>query len=154
MLHGVTVKLLAALLLLVVGSCMGLRPSDAATYTLTIDNPAPAHGEAVAFSGTFPQAAFKQARQPQTPNNPAFSLSCGNTTQTVYREFWSGIWSKTTKNADGTWNAVSAPLALDAASWPADATEVVCHAFAGWWSWSHGSLIWNAAGALVFAVSP
>jgi len=128
---------------------------------LAVDNPTPVHGSAVTFSGTFPQAAFKQSRQPQYPGNPQLSLNCGNTTQTVKRYFISNLFHKDSKNPDGSWNATATvPIVLDSQGeggiyWPADATGVECHAYTGYWTQDKsGAAVWNPVAALMFPVGP
>ena len=134
--------------------------ADPISYTLTVDNPAPAHGDSVIFSGTFPQAAFKQSRQPQYPGNPAFSLNCGNSEETVMRYFISNLFHKDSKNADGSWNATATvPILLDSAggfTWLADALGVVCHAFTGYWTQDCAKCgpTWNPVADLTFTVDP
>lgn len=126
---------------------------------LSVSPDLPHHGESVVFSGAFPQEAFRQSRQPQYPGNPQLSLLCANTTTTVLRGFYFGIFTKTDKNPDGSWNAVSAPVVLDSnggngVSWPADTIGVVCTANTGYWRQLCAKCgpTWFPVGAITFAV--
>ncbi len=81
------------------------------TYTLQCDQPDPARGDTVTFSGTFPQEAFKQARNPQFHDNPYLTVLIADANgQTVFSQQTSFV--KGARNPDGSVNGTSYPMLL------------------------------------------
>lgn len=61
------------------------KPVDAATYYLSLDQSAPAYGDSVTFTLTYPQDAAKNSRHPQFHEQPVVFVFCYQAGALVYQ---------------------------------------------------------------------
>lgn len=130
-----------------------LAPQPTTTYTLTLDQPNPARGSRVTFTGTFPQAAFRQAHNPQFHSNPYLTLSLFTTNG--WRLLITQPFGPKTrlKNPDGSFTCTSYPVTLEASDWPTGAVTGV--AASGYWTDSRaGPEYHSVASTSYFTVAP
>ncbi len=123
-------------------------------FVVTLDQPNPVRGATVTFTGTFPQAAFKQARNPQYPINPFFEVV--GTVQAPNDFMVAQEMNKSTKVKlpDGSIQVTSFPVLLASPSWPvgAGATASIT---TGYWTQDHGgNAVFNFVASSEFTVSP
>lgn len=145
--------LLPLLLLALLAAPASGRPG-AVTYTLALDQPNPVHGQAVTFTGTFPQDAFKQARNPQFPYNPQLEVVCSVVSPNDFIEVQATDKSTKTKLPDGSIQATSYPVVLDLAGWPAG-VGATCSAITGYWTQTNqAGVVFHSVASTYFTVSP
>jgi hypothetical protein len=135
---------LIALALIAALSIGAATARTAIDYTLAIDQPNPARGDSVTFTGTFPATAFRQAHNSQFHANPYLTVLCSDAGTTLYSDQTSFV--KGAKLADGSVVGTSYPLTLDSPTWPAGA-GADCQASSGYWTYS------NADGAVYHQVA-
>ncbi len=114
------------------------------TYTVAVTGEQPTSGQAVTFTGTFPQQAFRQAHNTQFHNNPYGYILCQD--QTVADELVV-FWVKGDKNPDGSVTASSYPVTLTGSG--------ACSISVGYWTYSQANgAQWNQVSYLDFTVQP
>lgn len=128
-------------------------PATAAAYTVTVAPSSPARGDAVVFTGSFPQAAFRQSRNPQFPNNPYGYVLCQDAAGVRVLDVTTVFFEKSRKLPDGSFEASSSPLVLDGPDWPAD-TAATCSISTGYWHQDKTAVVWNQVAWAEFAAHP
>jgi len=127
------------------------------TYSLGLDDADPQRLDVVTFTATFPQDAFRQARNRQFSQNPYLNLLCTHDDQRVLAMATS--FNRDSKNRDGSVNATSYPVTLwsnggNGVSWP-EGYDAEFTASSGYWTYSKAEgAVHHPVGWLQFHVGP
>ncbi len=128
--------------------------NTAVAYTISVDQPSPAHGDTVTFTGTFPAEAFRQAHHSQFHSNPTGTVVCSDPSTGAALLYGVTYFTKSGKDPDGNFTATSSPFLLDSPSWP-DGAAGACSIVTGYWTDTHSDGVqFNQVAYTHFDVSP